>query len=204
MQTVRPFWDLSVKIWIVLLYCSSLPRQNSYKVLPSDLICPGLVVIPVRVCNLWIWTRDRKLHDLNLTPNHRSNLGFHLARSLHLLICLQLSGDIYINSGPDNSRCKHRSPRKGQSATCLVINTQSLKSVNKVDGNKVSNTSHFQELVYGEEAENVFVTETWLKDYVENIEILSTGHVIYRNDGITRGHSTLLAFKTTAFESLHE
>ena len=73
-----------------------------------------------------------------------------------------------------------------------------------MDGNKVSNISRFQELVYGEEADIVFVTETWLKDYVENIEILPAGYEIYRRDRITRAGGTLLAFKTTAFESFRE
>ena len=204
MAAVRPLLVLPVQIWLVLLYCSSLPRQNSYDASPRVLICPGLVVIPERVCNLWIWTRDKKLHDLNLPPNHRSKLGLHLARSSHSLISLLLSGDICVNPGPDNPRHKQSSPRKEQSATCLVINAQSLKSVNNVDGNKVSNISRFQELVYGEEADIVFVTEAWLKDYVENIEILPAGYEIYRRDRITRAGGTSLAFKTTAFESFRE
>lgn len=70
-----------------------------------------------------------------------------------------------------------------------------------MDGNKVSNISRFQELVYGEEADIVLVKETWRKDYVENIENLPVGYKIYRNDRITRAGGTLLAFKTTTFES---
>ena len=104
MAAVRPLLVLPVQIWLVLLYCSSLPRQNSYDASPRILICPGLVVIPERVCNLWIWTRDKKLHDLNLPPNHRSKLGLQLARSSHSLISLLLSGDICVNPGPDEER----------------------------------------------------------------------------------------------------
>ena len=56
-----------------------------------------------------------------------------------------------------------------------------------------------------EEADLVWVTETWLTDDVDNCEILNNSYTIYRKDRITRqGGGVMLAVKASSFNSSRE
>ena len=50
------------------------------------------------------------------------------------------------------------------------------------DGKTVSNLERFQNLVYCEDIDIVFVNETWLSKSVNNTEILHAGYTLIRND----------------------
>ena len=94
---------------------------------------------------------------------------------------------------------------KGYPATCLVINARSLKSLHVTDDKQVCNLSRFQELVYSESADLVWVIETWLTKDIHNAEILPTGYSIYRKDRKTHnGGGVLLAIKSGSFNSSRE
>ena len=64
---------------------------------------------------------------------------------------------------------------------------------------------NFQNLVFSEQADIVWVTETWLRDDIENSEILSchgvTSYTIYRKDRKTRDGGVLRALKSRSFSS---
>lgn len=63
------------------------------------------------------------------------------------------------------------------------------------------NLSHFQELVYSENADLIWVTETWLASFAENSKILPTAYTIYQKDHEIHTGSVLLAVKTNLFSS---
>ena len=64
--------------------------------------------------------------------------------------------------------------------------------------------THFQNLVYSEQADIVWVTETWLRDDIENSEILPwNDYTIYRKDRQTRAGG-VLALKSSSFSSSRE
>jgi exonuclease III len=62
----------------------------------------------------------------------------------------------------------------------------------------------FQDLVYSEDSDIIFVNETWLKKDICDLEILHSGYSIFRNDRKTRGGGVLLGVKTSSFKSVHE
>lgn len=78
-----------------------------------------------------------------------------------------------------------------------------LKSLHKLpSGKQVCNLSRFHELVYAEDADLVWVTETWLTQDIENNELLPSGYNIYRKDRDLRaGGGVLLAVKENSFAS---
>ena len=118
-------------------------------------------------------------------------------KSNHLLLLILLAGDVATNPGP---------PKSGRNfVNCLVINARSLKSRHIVNGRKVCHLSCFQDLVYSDQADFVWVTETWLTDDVDNCEILNNSYTIYRKDRITRqGDGVMLAVKASSFNSSRE
>ena len=59
-------------------------------------------------------------------------------------------------------------------------------------------------LVYTENADIIWVTETWLRDDVENSEILPWGYTIYMKDRKSRAGGVLLAVKSSSFSSSRE
>jgi hypothetical protein len=88
-----------------------------------------------------------------------------IARSrMRLYILLLLAGDIATNPGPCSPGRPTRTnqPCVISSLNCLAINARSLKSSHLVNGQQISNFARFQELVYTENADLAFVTETWL------------------------------------------
>ena len=62
--------------------------------------------------------------------------------------------------------------------------------------------SRVEDLVYAEEADLVFINETWLNDDINNEEILHSGYTVYRKDRINRtGGGVLVAMKSASFMS---
>jgi hypothetical protein len=83
-----------------------------------------------------------------------------------------LVGDIATNPGPNNQHLR-----------CLSFNAQSIRSTRKLpDGSYASNLKSFQDLVYAEELDLIFVTESWLNDNFSNKRILRKGYNIVRKD----------------------
>ena len=117
-----------------------------------------------------------------------------------------LAGDIATNPGPTNmSYNKARNPdptiypdhylqsqnsnfshNRKPFAKCLVVNARSLLSFHKKDGKQLCHLRNFQDLVYSEEADLLWVTEIWLKDDIESSENLPWGYTIYRKDRKSR------------------
>lgn len=179
-------------------------------------IASELTTISNKLSLLWTSTRDNNLRKTSYPCKHRYGLQLHINhKNLHLLLCILLAGDIATNPGPYTttlpSARSHsqyqpiKQESKGNSATCVVINARSLKSQHMLDGNKLCNISRFQELVYSESADLVWVTETWLTKDIENTEILHNEYSIYRNDRESRaGGGVMLAVKSSSFISSRE
>ena len=92
-----------------------------------------------------------------------------------------------------NEEMKQKHHRSSSSLNCLAINARSLKSFHSINGQQVSNLSRFQNLIYTENADLVFVTETWLHRDIENVELLPTEYEVYRKDRESRAGGVLLA-----------
>ena len=84
---------------------------------------------------------------------------------------------------------------------CLVINARSLISVHGTNNceENCSNLDRFQNLVYTEVSDIVCVSETWLRDDINNAEILHLGYSIFKNDRKYRGGRVPLAIKSASF-----
>ncbi len=100
-----------------------------------------------------------------------------------------MCGDIHPNPGPITSGTKlnhtiDRDSRGSRSSMiCMHMNARSLKKNILTHGNTaISNFHKFQEMVYSEAVDLMFVSETWLNDSISNQEILSFGYDIYRTD----------------------
>ena len=93
-------------------------------------------------------------------------------------------------------------------ARCLFINARSLISSHRLNGKQSCHLINFQNLVFPEQADIVWVTETWLRDDIENSEILSchgvTSYTIYRKDRKIRDGGVLRALKPSSFSSSRE
>ena len=110
----------------------------------------------------------------------------------HLLLLILLAGDVATNPGP---------PKSGSNfVNFIVINARSLKSRHFVNSRKLCHLLCFQDLVYSEQADLVWVTETCLTDDVHNCEILKNSYSVYRKDRKTRqGGGVMLAVKASSF-----
>ena len=64
--------------------------------------------------------------------------------------------------------------------------------------------TRFQELVYTEDVDLAFVTETCLNKDISNAEILTNDYEIYRQDRGSRTGGVLLTVKSNTFISVHE
>ena len=160
---------------------------------------------------LWTSTRDNILRKSNYPCKYRYGLELQIKhKNLHLLLCILLAEDIATNPGPCrtipfSSESQHE-PKdlesKGLPATCLVLNARSLKGQHVFEGKKLCHVSRFQELVYSEAADLVWVTETWLTKDVANTEILHDDYAIYRKDREPRtGGGVMVAVKSSSFIS---
>ena len=79
-----------------------------------------------------------------------------------------------------------------------------MSSVKTNDGKTVSNLERFQNLVYCEDIDIVFVNETWLSKSAYNTEILHAGYTLIRKDREGRGGGVLLGIKSGLFKSVRE
>ena len=87
---------------------------------------------------------------------------------------LRRGGDVSVNPGPSTKDCHLK---------CLSLNAQSLKSKHKSPRSEMFCQIHaFQKLVYSNEYDIICVTETWLKDFFLDSEILEAGYTIFRHD----------------------
>ena len=127
------------------------------------------------------------------SSNHRYGLQFNITnQNVHLLICILLAGDIATTPGPCSARC-------------LVVNARSLVSIHKTNGKNSCHLTNFQNLVYTEQADLVWVTEAWLRNDILSSEILPWGvYTIFRKDRKSRAGGVLLAVKSTTFSSCRE
>ena len=66
----------------------------------------------------------------------------------------------------------------------------------------VNKLNHFQSFVYCHDFQIVAITESWLKPYILDNEILPTGYNIFRNDRSSRGGGVMLAVKDTITSKL--
>jgi hypothetical protein len=105
-----------------------------------------------------------------------------------------MCGDIHPNPGPTitnitstssgNLGSRKQNPeQKHSSLFCMYMNARSLKKTFLTQENRhISNLIKFQELVYSESIDVMFVTETWLNSNISDGEILPIGYDIYRTD----------------------
>ena len=130
-------------------------------------IAANLTTLSYRYCLIWTSTRDQILRKCNYPRKYRYGLQLDLKQKpAHLLLLILLAGDVATNPGP---------PKSGRNfVNCLVINARNLKSRHFVNGRKLCHLSCFQDLVYSEQVDLVWVTETWLTDDVHKCEILTS------------------------------
>ncbi len=87
----------------------------------------------------------------------------------------------------------------------IVLCFIKIVSLHKSNGEKSCHLTNFQNLVHTEQADLIWVTETWLKDYIHSSEILPWGdYKIHRKDRKSRAGGVLLAVKLSTFTSSHE
>ncbi len=131
--------------------------------------------------------------------------------SSYLLMC----GDIHPNPGPtatstnvnsnysNNRGTSGRKPEdKHSNLFCMYMNARSLKKNIHTQGNVyVSNLMKFQEMVYSESVDLMFVSETWLNSSISNKEVLPYGYDVFRTDRALgrSGGGVLLAIKHGIF-----
>ena len=125
-------------LFVALLLRSRLAEQHH--VIADAVIGSEIASLPDKLCSIWCFTQDARLRSFNLPLNQRYGLQDN-PNNFYAILALLLSGDICVNPGPEGARSRVRSNlsvgRKGQcrSVTCLVINAQSLKSINKASKN---------------------------------------------------------------------
>ncbi len=68
----------------------------------------------------------------------------------------------------------------------------------------MSNLECFQNLIYTEDTDIVFVNETRLSKNINSSEILHSGYTIFRNDRKGRGGGVLLGIKSCLFKSIRQ
>ena len=180
-----------------------------YTITPDRIqISAELTSIPTRLSNIWSSTRDNILRKLNISSKHvyRYGLQFDISNNkAHLFLCILLAGDIATNPGPTANNNRQQLAHENFSVRCLVTNARSLVSSHKSNGKHICHLTNFQNLVHSEQADVVWVTETWFRDDIDDAEILPWGdYVIYRKDRKTRAGDVLLAVKSSSFSSSRE
>ncbi len=91
---------------------------------------------------------------------------------------------------------------KHSNLLCMYMNARSLKKNIHTQGNVyVSNLMKFQEMVYSESVDLMFVSETWLNNSISNKKFLPYGYDVYRTDWALgrSGRGVLLAIKHGIF-----
>ena len=126
-------------------------------------MCSEVVKAKIFTCS---FKRRKKVKKKPLQTSFKLLLGCRiLLYALYSAFLIYLSGDVELNPRPRNDRTSHdRRPVK-----CLALNARSLMSLAKTnDGKTVSNLERFQNLIYCEEIDVVFVNETWLSTCVND------------------------------------
>ena len=134
--------------------------------------------------SLWryCWAIYTIRHDFSSVGNkfrHRSTRHFIRSNGGPVIGLLLLCGDVATHPGPTTS---------SRSIGCMVINAQSLKSLNKIKNpagetiDIANNLHRFQDLVYSEDPDIVCVNETWFNETITNEEVLHSGYTIYRKE----------------------
>ena len=123
--------------------------------------------------------------------------------ALFSVFLIKLSGNVEINPGPSSN--KFQNSYNDRAVKCIGLNARSLMSVKKTnDREVVSNLERFQNFVYSENIDIVFVNETWLSANINNDEILHSSYAIVRNDREGRGGGVMLGIKMELFKSVRE
>ena len=124
---------------------------------------------------------------------------------MHVFLCTLLAGDVATNPEPTRKNSHQQNDSQSFFAMCLAINARSLISSHKLNGKQSCHLTNFQNPVYSEQADIVWVSETWLTDDIDNSEILPwNDYTIYRKDRQTRAGGVLLALKSSSFSSSRE
>ena len=193
---------------IVLLFlwlCLRLKPTHALKdgISNGVVINSGLAILPEKLCHIWTASRDVKHRKHNYPPNYRYGLNLQINHKLlHVLLPVLLAGDVATNPGPHLTTTYQ--PCSNSFLNCITINARSLKSSYSVNGQQTSNLTRFQEVVYIEDADLAFVTETWLNKDISNAEILTNDYETYSKDRGSRACGVLLADKSNTFISVHE
>ena len=112
-----------------------------------------------------------------------------------------MSGDTNPNPGPVSTQT-------AGTINWLVMNARSLKSYHKdstTNWQSACNLHRFQDLVYAENSDVIWVNETWLNQNINNSEILHSGFTIFRRYRSDRGDGgVLIAIKTASFKAVKE
>ena len=74
-------------------------------------------------------------------------------------------------------------------ARCLFINARSLISSYRLNGKQSCHLTNFQNLLFSKQAGIVWVTETWLRDDIENSEILTWRDRASETENIANGRA---------------
>ena len=209
---------LVVVIWLCTRSKSPIILLNDEAASESVSINSNLTTLPNKLGCICTSTRDNYLRKSSYPCKHRYGLEFDIKhKSLHLILCILLAGDIALNPGPmttaphllpNDAHANSESTRGNITSTrndsqhgldCLYLNSRSLKAFVKTDDNcsKVCKIDIFQQLVYCGGYDVVCVCETWLNDCVFDSELLP-GYSIFRRDSIGKtGGGVLIAVKDT-------
>lgn len=123
--------------------------------------------------------------------NHVRLIGSMLSIGLlhWFVLLLIMSGDIETNPGPNNR------------INCFLLNTRSVKSVDK-NRNKLV---ELQSLASLKESKIICLTETWLNNEIIDSEILpSENFIVYRKDRIGTGGGVLTAVHSSFISKLRQ
>ena len=206
--TAQFFILLTLFLWLATRPKPVFAQLITARIPGEVAISAELLSIPEKLSRIWSSTRDIFLRKLSypFKTNYRYGLEFDIKNNkAHVFLCILLAGDVATNPGP--TRRNNHQPNGSRSffARCLLINARSLISSHRLNGKQSCHLTNFQSLVFSEQADIVWVTETWLRDDIENSEILPwCDYTIYRKDRNTRGGGVLLALKSSSFSSSRE
>ena len=158
----------NILIWFVTItMISCLPTRTKLQrvflddktTLENFFISSELTLLPDRLGFIWISTQDKFLRKFNYPRKYRYGLEFNLKhKSLHLVMCILLAGDIATNPGPNtpNIQPTGNCSNKEFGPSIALANMMSLAP--KIDELRcfVNNTK----------PDLISLTETWINDSV--------------------------------------
>ena len=150
-------------------------------------MCSEVVKVEISTCG---FQRRKKIKQKPLGSVLKLVLGCRiLLYALYSLFLIYLSGNVELNPGPRNTTNQISCDKRP--VKCLLLNARSLMSLVKTNDSKtVSNLERFQNLVYCEDIDIVFVNETWLSKSVYNTGILHAGYTLITNVRVLLGIKT--------------